>query len=283
MSTEFALNYSDEALLSRVLFLASPTTLSVFVEDAEKEYEYEELFEKIFPTELKIDCIFPTGGKLKLEKAFSLFGSSSEYGKTFFIADGDFDVALNKSMIVADNFIYLKRYNIESYLLNEDAVLKYMRPRLQKNIHETRDIIKYNDWIEVLSPFYNKLFALHYVVQMYASEIENVGRNPARFLNNKGYPNENQFDAYINEIKTIIPDVAKKLDLALQKLIDTYGSDTSAFVCGKYYIHALKLLLNTKLSKKINEDEVKAFLITGIDIAPLSYVKECLLNYITSQ
>ena len=42
-----------------------------FVEDADKEYEYEELFEKMFTTELKIDCIFPTGGKLKLEEAFS--------------------------------------------------------------------------------------------------------------------------------------------------------------------------------------------------------------------
>lgn len=282
MNTEFELNFSEEGLLSCVLFLTSSTSLTIFVEDANKEYEYEALFEKVFPSELKIDCIFPTGGKRKLEEAFSLFGNSPEYGKTFFIADGDFDIALGKPMIVASNFIYLKRYNIESYLLNEDAILKYMRPRLQKNLQETKRIIKYQDWIDSLSPFFNKLFALHYVVQVNAPEIENVGRNPARFLNINGYPNENQFDAYVNEVKSVIPDVSQKLSLALPKLIDTYGLDISAFVCGKYYVHALKSLLNTKLSKKINEDEVKAFLITSIDATPLSYVKECLLNYIAS-
>lgn len=282
MSAEFELNFSEEGLLSRVLFLTSSTTLTIFVEDADKEYEYEELFEKVFPSELKVDCIFPTGGKSKLEEAFSLFGNSPEYGKTFFIADGDFDVALGKSMIIASNFIYLKRYNIESYLLNEDAILRHMRPRLRKTLQETKHIINYQDWIDLLSPFFNKLFALHYVVQKYAPEIENVGRNPARFLTNKGFPNENQFDAYIEEVRSVIPDVSQKLSLAIPKLIDIYGSDTSAFVCGKYYINALKLLLNSKLIKKINEDEVKAFLITGINADALSYIKDSLFNYIVA-
>ena len=280
MSTEFELNFSEEGLLSRVLFLTSSTSLSIFVEDADKEYEYEELFEKMFPSELKIDCIFPTGGKPKLEEAFSLFGNSPEYGKTFFIADGDFDIALGKAMIVANNFIYLKRYNIESYLLNEDAILKYMRPRLRKTLKDTKHIINYQDWIDSLSPFFNKLFALHYVVQTDAPEIENVGRSPARFLNSNGYPNEKQFDSYVNEVESVIFDVSQKLSLALPKLINTYGSDTGAFVCGKYYICALKLLLNSKLSKKINEDEVKAFLVSNINTDALSYIKLSLLNYI---
>lgn len=280
MSTEFELNFSEEGLLSRVLFLTSSTSLSIFVEDADKEYEYEELFEKMFPSELKIDCIFPTGGKPKLEEAFSLFGNSPEYGKTFFIADGDFDIALGKAMIVANNFIYLKRYNIESYLLNEDAILKYMRPRLRKTLKDTKHIINYQDWIDSLSPFFNKLFALHYVVQTDAPEIENVGRSPARFLNSNGYPNEKQFDSYVNEVESVIFDVSQKLSLALPKLINTYGSDTGAFVCGKYYICALKLLLNSKLSKKINEDEVKAFLVSSINTDALSYIKLSLLNYI---
>ena len=147
MSNEFELRFSEEALLSRVLFLTSSTTLSVFVEDADKEYEYEELFEKLFPEELKVDCIFPTGGKTKLEEAFDLFGNSTSYGKTFFIADGDFDVVLGRTMIVADNFLYLERYNIESYLLDEEVVLKYMRPRLRKTFQETKSIVKYEEWL----------------------------------------------------------------------------------------------------------------------------------------
>ena len=280
MSENFELSFSSDALLSRVLFLTSSTTLTIFVEDADKEYEYEEIFEKIFPKELKIDCIFPTGGKSKLEEAFDLFGKCSDYGKTFFLADGDFDIVLSKTMIVADNFIYLKRYNIESYLLNEDAILQYMRPRLRKTIEETKSIVKYQEWINVLAPFYNKLFALHCTVQKYADHIENVARNPGRFLDTNGYPNETQFDVYKKEIEAEVPDVEAKINVTLQELQDAYGSDISAFVCGKYYIHAAKLLLNTKLSKKVNYDEVKACLISGIKVDALAYIKEKLFNYI---
>ena len=121
MNSEFDLTYSKDALLSRVLFLASKTELNIFVEDADKEYEYEEIFERLLPKGIKINCIFPTGGKKELEVAFSLFGSNIDYGKCFFIADGDFDIILGKRMIVADNFIYLKRYNIESYFLHKNT------------------------------------------------------------------------------------------------------------------------------------------------------------------
>lgn len=280
MSENFELSFSSDALLSRVLFLTSSTTITIFVEDADKEYEYEEIFEKIFPKELKIDCIFPTGGKPKLEEAFNLFGKCSDYGKTFFLADGDFDIVLGKTMIVADNFIYLKRYNIESYLLNEDAILQYMRPRLRKTIEETKSIVKYQEWINVLAPFYNKLFALHCTVQKYAAHIENVARNPGRFLNADGYPDETQFEAYKKEIEVEVPDLETKINTTLQELQDAYGSDISAFVCGKYYIHAAKLLFNTKLSKKVNYDEVKACLISGIKVDALAYIKEKLFNYI---
>lgn len=283
MSNNFELKYSDDGLLSRVLFLTSSNSVTVFVEDADKEYEYEEIFEKLFPEELRIDCIFPTGGKIGLEEAFSLFGNSVAYGATFFIADGDFDLALGKDMINADNFIYLRRYNIESYLLNEDAVVQYMRPKLKKTKQETKRKINYQEWINALSPFLKKLFALHYVVQKYAPQIENVGRNPAMFLTSNGLPKECMYDAYKNEIGLVVPDVSEKIDLALEELNAVYGDSIGAFVCGKYYIYALKLLLNTMLKKKINENDVKAFFISWLRVDQLQYVKEKFLDYIVKQ
>lgn len=282
MFNDFELKFSEDALLSRVLFLVSSTSLNIFVEDENKEYEYEEIFEKLFPKELTINCIFPTGGKERLKEAYSLFGNSAEYGKTFFIADGDFDLVLGKSMINADNFIYLNRYNIESYLLNEDAVLQFMRPRLRKTIKETKSIVNYQNWVNILSPFFNKLFALHCVVQKYIPEVENVGRNPTQFLTSSGLPNQDQLDQYEKEVGEKIPNVISETEQMLNKLKETYGTDIGAFVCGKYYICSLKLFLNTKLHKKINEDEVKAFLIAGLNIHAISYIKEKLFIYITA-
>ena len=158
MSEGFDLLYSDEALLSRVIFLSSTESISVFVEDEYKEYEYEEIFENLLDSNVKISCIFPTGGKPKLEEAYDLFGKSNEYGKTFFIADGDFDSALEKKMICADNFLYLKKYNIESYLLNKSAIIKFMRPRLKKTIKETERIVNLDEWIVNIDSFFKCLY-----------------------------------------------------------------------------------------------------------------------------
>ena len=93
MQNNFDLNYSDEGLLTRVIFLASQNDLNIFVEDVNKEYEYEEIFERLLSPDIRINCIFPTGGKPALETAYDLFGSSTEYGKTLFISDGDFYIA----------------------------------------------------------------------------------------------------------------------------------------------------------------------------------------------
>ena len=211
MQNNFDLNYSDEGLLTRVIFLASQNDLNIFVEDVNKEYEYEEIFERLLSPNIRINCIFPTGGKPALETAYDLFGSSTEYGKTFFIADGDFDKALGKTMIQADNFIYLNRYNIESYLLHKESILHFMRPKLRKTIINTEQIIQYDDWFTAVAPFFKKLFSLHLVVQRFCPEVENVKRGYARFLESTGLPKDSEYEKYKAEISSKVSDIDSKI------------------------------------------------------------------------
>ena len=282
MQTEFDLNYSEDALLTRVIFLASQNDLNIFVEDNNKEFEYEEIFERLLPDEFKINCIFPTGGKPFLEEAFNLFGTSQEYGKTFFIADGDFDIALGKPMIVADNFLYLNRYNIESYLLHKETIIRYMRPKMRKTLSETENILKYDGWISAVSPFFKKLFSLHFVVQKFCPTIENVNKGHARFLEANGLPRESEYTKYKAEIADIVPDLETKIEDATTLLESIYGRECVNFVCGKYFIGSLKSYLNQFANKKMNEDEVKAVLISGFDISELKYVSDKLFSYMLS-
>lgn len=279
MPNEFDLNYSNEALLTRVIFLASQNDLNIFVEDTNKEYEYEEIFERLFSKELRINCIFPTGGKQFLEEAFALFGSSCEFGKTFFIADGDFDEALGREMIVADNFVYLKRYNIESYLLHKDAIIRFMRPKIHKTYDATDGILKYDEWYNIVAPFLKKIFSLHFVVQKYCYGTENVGRGYARFLEPNGFPKETEYDKYKAEILSLIPDLDSKLSEATADLERIYGDEGVNFVCGKCYIGSLKLYLNTFVKKGIGEEEIKAFLVSNFDVSALKYVLDKLCEY----
>lgn len=281
MDSGFDLSYSEDALLSRVLFLASKTELNIFVEDAGKEYEYEEIFERLLPTGLKVNCIFPTGGKPGLEEAFDLFGSKEEYGKCFFVADGDFDIVLGKHMITADNFVYLKKYNIESYLLHRNTVLKFMRPKLKRTLKETAEIIQYDEWLSIVTPYFQKLFSLHCVVQKYHPEIKNVGRGIEQFLDKNGYPNEISYNRYKSEISSFVPDIEQAIGEMLKLLENTYGSDPSNYICGKSFISSLKSMLNTKLNKGISYDELKSSLISGFEISSLFYVRDKLLNYLS--
>lgn len=282
MQNELELSFSDDALLTRVFFLTSTTQFNIFVEDTNKQYEYEELFERLLPKEIKVDNIISMGGKLNLEKAFHLFGTSTDYGKTIFIADGDFDIALGRQQIVANNFIYLERYNIESYLLHKDSVLRYMRPKLKKTLIETTNIVEYDNWLACVAPFLQKLFALHFIVQKCCSNVQNVSRGYDRFFTCKGFPDETEFNKYKNEIGQSISNIDSKINESLTNLKKLYGCHYASFVCGKYYIGGLKRFLNKYLKKKINDEELKAVLIAGFDVAELEYVKNKILSYVVA-
>lgn len=280
MSETFDLFYSDEALLSRVIFLSSPECISIFVEDEHKEYEYEEIFEKLLPPNIKISCIFPTGGKPKLEEAYELFGNSIEYGKTFFIADGDFDSALNNPMICASNFLYLKKYNIESYLLNKEAVIQFMRPKLKKTIKATEKIIGYDEWILNIDAFFKEIFKVHFLVQKYCPEIKNVSRGFAMFITKNGLPDYSKLQKYKEEISTYIPDIETKINEASAVLEECYGCEVGSYVCGKCLVGCLSRHVNSFIKKKLNDEEVKSFLVSNMECSNLHYIKDSLVEYL---
>lgn len=276
---KFELEFSEDALLARVLLLISDNGINFFVEDSYKEYEYEEIFEKLFSEEINICNIFSTGGKPKLEEVFSIYGNCPEY-KTFFIADGDFDIALNKNMIIADNFVYLNRYNIESYLLNEEAVYTFMRRKLKKTKADTKNTIDYKLWITTMTPFFKELFVIHCLAQKYVPDIKNVARGPARFLNSDGMPNVEKLQSYKEEIKAMISNYDTEF-LQMQNVLKSiYGDSTGCYECGKYYVFSLKKYLDTFVRKNIKEEDLRAALINMIDISQLGYVKEQLYSYI---
>lgn len=157
-----------------------------------------------------------------------------------------------------------------------------MRPKLKKTYAETKEIVDFDNWINTITPFLERLFALHCLVQMYCPEIKNVTRGVERFLDKKGYPDMSMFEAYKKEIIEYIPDLDTKIKQMLLRLKEVYGSELSNFVCGKCYISSLKLLLNSKLTKKISYNDLKAALISGFDISQLNYVKDKLFAYIAS-
>ena len=284
MKKDFDLIYSSEALLSRVLFLASSTELNIFVEDDGKEYEYEEILERLLPDSIRINLIFPTGGKLYLEEAYDLFGKSEEYGKCFFIADGDFDKALGRTQINAPNFLYLEKYNIESYFIDESCIANFMRPLLCQQLKKTKQIIDISYWKSIISSYFKQIFALHFIVQNNSLGIPNVSKGAAYFIKKNGLPKEENLNRYIDDIEKLFPTVKGEISTNIGKLESTYGTDMTCFVCGKYLIESLARYLGSKLNKKkIGYEELERFLISNFDINSLEYIKDKLFAYIAGE
>lgn len=277
MSDLDELKYSYDAMLNRYYLCKGMYDISFFVEDTGKEYEYEEILERLLPNDKKRK-IFPLNGKINLEKAFTIINDDTD--KVFFIADGDFDLLLGRKRVEADNFIYLKRYNIESYLLYKPTITMYMRPRLKRVKSDTEQIVDYDKWEQSVIPFFKKVFAIHLIVQKNKVEMKNVSRGAKYFINEDGSPNEDNLNNYLNEVSMVFPDAKGLIPGQLAEFEDTYGEENGCFICGKYLIESLSRYLNTKpVIKKQNYDNLKSFLISNFDISQLDYVKEKIMSY----
>ncbi len=281
MNNKFDLSFSEDALLNRVLFISGKNKINLFVEDTNKEFEYEEIFEKIFSEDFKLNCIFPTNGKPYLIEAYNLFGTNEEYGKNIFIADGDFDILLGKSMVNSDNFIYLEKYNIETYLINKKAIINTMRPRLKLEKSKVEKYINLDYWYSKILPFMKKIFSLHCLVQLENISLKNVGRNPNSFLNKNGLPNYSQCEKYELEIKSYIPDIEEKYNQLNLTMEQSSSDDPLKFICGKYLLTSLCLYLNDKSQNKYKYDKLKADLISRIDPECFIYIKNRVTSYLT--
>ena len=107
---EEGLFYSEEALINRVIFLSDSNEINIIVEDEYKEYEYENILNRLFSYQLILNNIFPMKGKPGVKKAFEEYGAFYDGKPTIYLVDGDFDIIMNKDMVEHPNYIYLDKY-----------------------------------------------------------------------------------------------------------------------------------------------------------------------------
>lgn len=280
MNNITGLSYSPNGAFNRYILKKKRGYIHLFVEDTGKEFEYEEILERMFQeSHMPKFQIFAMNGKKYVEDAFSRTISSTD--KVFFIADGDFDRALGKHQVSAQNFVYLRKYNIESYLIYKPAVITFMRKKLGKEINETKQIVDYESWEGTVSPYLKNVFALHCLVQQNCQSEENVGKGPGYFFDPIGFPNYARYNAYLTTINSQCSITQTDIDNQCNTLEEMYGTEIGAFVCGKYLIHSLLYYLKSKCPKRnLDIDSLREYLISNFDISLLDYIKERIEAYI---
>ena len=277
---EDGLFYSESALLNRVLFYADYNDINIFVEDEYKEYIYENIFQRMFNYKININKIFPMKGKPGVEKAFREYGYSYDEKPAIYLVDGDFDLVMDKKMISSPNYIYLEKYNIESYYIDEKAVLNYMVGKMkttQKNVSET---IEYSKWKDMIYGAMKELFINYMIAQEKFPEEKNVGISPHVFFYENGYVNIDKINGYINQLKSRMTDYDVMYDLYKRKFETILFGDTTRLVCGKYLLASLSKYLRNKANVNFKEDDFTYFLVSFFDIKTLDFVKDRILRVI---
>lgn len=275
---EDGLFYSESALLNRVLFYSNYNDINIFVEDECKEFIYENIFQRMFNYQIRINKILPMRGKSGVEKAFREYGCLYDEKPAIYLVDGDFDLVMGKEMINNQNYIYLEKYNIESYYIDEKAVLKYMAGKMKITQNKVSEKIKYSEWEDMIYEALKELFINYMVAQNVFTEEKNVGISPHSYFYKNGYINIEKIEMYINSLKSRIFDYDIKYDLYKSKFETILFGDTTRLVCGKYLLASLSKYLREKAKVSFKEDDFIYFLASSFDIKTLDFVKNRIIK-----
>ncbi len=129
--------------------------IDVFVEDTSRGTEklYSILISKAFNDKYKINNIYQLGGKLEVAHAWSTRNTNLKR-KQLFIIDADFSLygvenTRHPYNVSGDGFFVLKRFSIESYLIDERAAIKFLNDEdLDKDEFEIERSLKFTKWLK---------------------------------------------------------------------------------------------------------------------------------------
>lgn len=280
------LKYSNDAECARYYYYEDVNEINLFVEDEGKEFEYETIFKRLLKEDYKIETIFGVGGKIEVINAFKEFGRNSKSNpnkKNFYLVDGDFDRYINKNEMIDDPcFLYLKTYNIESYLVDEEISNSYVKGKLRCLDNDLKRRFDFQKWKDKIVNQASKLFFTYAFLKKYHPEEENVSRKPALFLNsNTGFEREDgAFDKYMDSLRNKYSDIDEKINEIKLSYEIINGDDYFNLICGKFLMTSLCWYIRAVTYKKFNHDDFRTMLVNGFDVTKLNYVRNKILELV---
>lgn len=280
------LKYTSEAIATEYMFFCDLNNVNIFVEDSNKEYIYETIFNRLIGKEYSIKKILGVGGKQQLKRYFEEFGSSNKNNpkiKNIYIADGDFDRYIHREdMIDSPNFIYLEAYNIENYLIDKNASEKFAKGKLKELDSKVEEKVDFDNWKELIVEQASRLFFYYCYMKKYYPEEKTVSRNPYHFIDQKsGFEIKGAFDKYKNYVLSLDQDAESKLEIIKREY---YKENDNNFniICGKFLFESLYCHIKSITKKSFSKEDFKWDLICNFDIDKLMFIKDKILNVMNS-
>ena len=202
---------------------------------------------------------------------------------TIYIVDGDFDMIVHRENMILDTpeFIYLKSYNIENYLIDEKAILGFAKGKLKQVDEFVARKIDFQGWKQRIIREASKLFLCYCFIQKQKIDEKNVSRSPYEFIDKKtGFERTDEaYMQYYKHIKNIsdgkIDEGIREIDSIVREI---YNGDYFNIICGKFLLASLGCYLRAKIKERIDNDTLQWELILNFDINKLDFIKAVILQ-----
>ncbi|MGR3180066.1 MAG: DUF4435 domain-containing protein [Candidatus Anammoxibacter sp.] len=261
------------------IFYDQFNAINFYVEDEKQENLYFQILKKIF-SDIKLAKIFPLNGKVNVvtEAKLTIHDKTKVY-----IVDGDFDILLKKIENLP-NLFYLKKYSIENYLLEKNAVHDLIieeNPRTRK-----KDIPRIFDFEKFLKESYSnfkEITAIYLVVQLHKLDIPNSSINPARFFNFNPHIalREVEFQSYKDEINLALQEKDRRYTINGQLRKQKSFLKDSSYIPGRYIIKYLKSRLSLTFSFQTTYDSFIFKLAINCNFRSLRFLKTSVTKFIS--
>lgn len=274
MTQTTELLFSDEAEATRAVLFQGQNSINFYVEDKNKEYEYETILRNLLGNEYRIRAVFSANGKPGVKERYEEFGSETEGVRNFYIVDGDLDrYTFPEEMIDDECFIYLEPYNIENHFIDEEATILYIQGKKRTRYEETKALIDFVTWKDRIVTEASELYLLHCYVQKVKLGIPNTKRSAYSFIDESGFKKENSIDDYRKEIEAISQIDSGILDEIRSNYFAINGEDYFNLICGKFLFSSLSKYLCGKTGVNISYTDFRWFLITHLNLEKIDYIK----------
>ncbi|WP_025676464.1 DUF4435 domain-containing protein [Paenibacillus polymyxa] len=206
----------------------------------------------------------------------------------FYIADLDFDGILEKKMISDANFIYLNRYSIENYLVDENAGAVIVNGRTNEGLKNCKNKLNYSNWIDTINNSYKKLLIVYMIAQKLDLDVPNAGLNVARFTKKEKpqlleeikitkYLKTEFYKEYRNRKKTGFIRLYLYLE---EKVTNMYGKDIWKIIPGKQLLSLYICYLNTLIDNKhLNKSDFENLSSHTCDLSNFTFIKSAIIKY----
>ncbi|WP_405170397.1 DUF4435 domain-containing protein [Paenibacillus sp. FSL H8-0280] len=272
--------YSSDAYLNFDIIYDYYVDILIYIEDTSKLFIYEVIFRRMLGNRIKYENIIPTGGKPKLLELHQL--SQKQTTKPcLFIADMDFDFILfENSLVRSNNFLYLKRYSIENYLVDHLSGASFVNGRTDIGLENCKSRIDFNQWIKALQYDYRQLLIMFMLVQKLGLGIPNTVQKAEFFIKDNSWQmDRKKILKYYQLIKDFTKakntlKIKEAIKIIKRDLDHLYKEDSWRLLPGKQLLRIFqRYLLEHSDRGTISDRDFINILVANCDLSELDYIK----------